>query len=314
MLSRASDPTPPPLVEPARQPSVPDWLRSALAVGPDIAEAAEVLFFERFGAEMSGIVLLPESLESKLPNANRSLHRSLQAPPRPQGHGYVPPKRTKRPNIAPGQRSYGVERIDCREITLRLTSTRTSGWGVNLDLLKWDSDMDTSAESFLSWLAINGLDARHIVSSEARELLHAAFATALTAKKLKLKATAYPRLPLIHNQRCGVRYRLHFDKEKKGSPCDIHVLLYPAGRKPLLYGIPAFVRPTADERKSGLGILESWDKRVRFYQTTEAQWNEWVKTKIDFSAVPQDLRQLIVTGLDAARHLRRPDSADYDLP
>jgi hypothetical protein len=193
--------------------------------------------------------------------------------------------------------------VNCPEFTLRLSTTRVSGWGIDLDLLKREPDITGTREGFRQWLDINELPYTAL-APDAEDLLYAAFAVAMAAKRKAGGTFKAPRLPVIHNQRCGIRYTLYFGREKMGSPCDLHVLLYPGDRKPLLYGVPAIERPTADEHKVGLAILQTWDKRVRFYQATDAQWEEWNRTPPDLKVLPDDLSIVVVKGCEAAERLR----------
>ena len=301
--SLLSSDTPPPNLE--------KWFSTELGLGDEIAQQADVLFFDRFGVVPSGIVLLPKTLESKLPKANRRIVRmpampTPQIPTSPTEKAYTPPKRKPRTDVTSGERSYGIESISCQEVTLRLTSTRASCWGVSLDLLPYSMNQEEAlGGAFQNWLHAYQLVQNASLPPDAISLLYAAFSIAWIAKRRTTEKLFIPRLPLIHNQRCGKRYRLHFDKAKMGSPCDIHVLLYEPGRKPLLYGVPAVDRPTADERKEGLSIFATWDKRIRFYQATQSQWAEWEQGLPEFADLDKEIAHFFQLGCTAARRLRQ---------
>jgi hypothetical protein len=283
------------------------WLGGELGIEIDQPELVDVLFFERFGSELSAVVLLPESMAKELPKPNRAIERAKAVSPRESGERYRPRPRVPRTDVGPGERTLGIESVNCPEVTLRLSTSRVSGWGIDLDLLKREPDIDGSHEGFLRWLDMNELPFEAL-TRDADDLLYAAFAVAMAAKKKPVVSFKAPRLPLIHNQRCGIRYTLYFGREKMGSPCDVHVLLYPNDRKPLLYGVPASERPTADEHKAGLAILQTWDKRVRFYQATDDQWEEWNRTPPDLKVLPEDLRNVVAKGCAAAERLRENEN------
>lgn len=257
-------------------------------------------FFKRYGERWQGIFLLPDNAianwSPRITQLDRRGQPSAPASAQTQITGsdalYVPPRRTRA--IDGGDKWRIVaERIDCREVSLRCTPTRTSAWGVDLNRLKYDKEMDASIPSFGRWLAVNGLPPFENIQEEARTLLHAAFAVAITEKNDPAKKFRAPRLPLIHNQRSGTRYILAFDKRNMGSPADIHILLYPSdSQKPNFVSLETTNRPTADERKPGLLLLASRDMRIRFYKTTEAQSKEWKKHPIDYAALPDSVRTL----------------------
>lgn len=291
------------LVQEGRQiPPAAPWLSAELGITIEQEASVDALFFERFGTDLSAIALLPESLASQLPPANKAVTRG-HADQSTSGDSYSPPTRKPRIGVERGERTIGIENIACQEVSLRVSTTRVSSWGVNLELLKREAETDFTQRAFFRWLTVNGMSPAEL-SPEASALLHAAYTVALFEKTDVSRTFKAPRLPLIHNQRCGLRYRLHFDRAKMGSPCDLHVLLYPHGRKPMLYGVPAVERPTAGEHKAGLAILQTWDKRIRFYQLTDSQWAEWTASKPHLETLPGEVKSLVDHGIAAAEALR----------
>jgi hypothetical protein len=303
------------LVEtPADQlPTAADWIAYELGLEVPHPEQVDVLYFDRFGDEPSAVVLLPQDMEGALEKAlaakhlkaNREIDRSKRsdAPARLVGPARYPPPRVPRTDVARGEQTMAIESITCAEVSLRLSVARVSSWGINLGLLKREEQMTPDHRSFDDWRKLNGLSARNL-SPDTHILLFAAYAVAVTGKLDTTRTFRAPRMPLIHNQRCGKRYILHFGPEQQGSPCARHILLYSGPERPVLYGVPPTGRTTTAELKEGLVLLQTWDKRIRFYQLTDAQWAEWNKARPDTTSLPPDLRELVKEAFAAAERLR----------
>ena len=295
------------VADPANLPPPVEWIAENLGITEFNPKAVDVLYFERFRDELSGAILLPTALRDKLPTPNRTILRTA-APAREPGAANRPPLRVRRAGIARGERTIGIEEINCREVSLRISTSRVSTLGVHMDMLTRTDDMDISWESFRHWLQLNGLSELEL-TPDSDLLLHAAYAVALTAKLDKSRQFQAPSIPLFHNQRSGQRYRLYFGREKKGSPCDLHILLYAGDNRPAIYGVPANPYPTAGEHKEGLDLLHTLDRRLRFYQLTDAQWAEWNKARPDISTLPPQLRDLVAAAFAAAERLRAGNTA-----
>lgn len=277
---------------------------------PITADDCRILAFDRFGEHPSAIVLVPDSLEGQLPKPTRHFDRRTKRVEVQSAASFVPPKREARgvrKLNALGQ-EVAVEHTAARKVVLKVSVSRITSWGVELRLLPLPDRVGNldlfdlwSYSHRVEWMGDPVL---------ATAVIRGAFTLALAARRLGKKMFTAPRYPLLHNQRGGSRFLLYCDQERLGSPADLHVLVYPAGKPPYLNGWCAPDRPTADERKPGLLLASSPDAKVRFYQPTPVQWGEWAETWS--KTWPQvckhlstDERTIIERGIIAAESLRR---------
>lgn len=300
------------VADPEHLPPPVEWIAENLGITEINPKAVDVLYYERFRDELSGVILLPKAVKDKLPTPNRTILRT-PAPAREPGAANRPPLRVRRAGIARGERTIGIEEIDCPEVSLRISTSRVSTVGLHFDILTRTDDMDVSWASFERWLQFNGLPDRDL-PKEAGVMLYAAYAVALTARLDKSHQVQAPSIPLLHNQRSGLRYRLYFGREKQGSPSDLHILLYTGDNRPAIYGVPANPHSIAGEHKEGLDLLHTLDRRIRFYQLTDDQWAEWNKTRPDISTFPPQLRDLVAAAFAAAESLRARNTTAQARP
>ena len=211
------------------------WLRQSASVKIPDGVPVEALRFSRYSSLNDGVVLLPDSCAHMFPNIGDVRAASIPAS-QSQGEAYRPAKRVASDGLGRrDQLGLTVERVQCREVTLRCTPTRSSHWGIDLNRLKFSGGVSRS--DFIACLQSNEL-VIETLSADALALLHGAYAVAAEAKAVaaskKMPKVAFhaPKLPVIHNQRDGIRYILSFDGQNMGSPDEIHVLLYPEGKKP----------------------------------------------------------------------------------
>jgi len=284
------------------------WLRQYASVKIPDGVPVEALRFSRYSSMNDGVVLLPDSCAHLFPNIGDVRSASIPAS-QSQREAYRPAKRVASDGLGRrDQLGLTVERVQCREVTLRCTPTRSSHWGIDLNRLKFSGGVSLS--DFTSCLRINELEI-DTLSADVMALLHGAYAVAAEAKAVaaskKMPKVSFhaPKLPVIHNQRDGIRYILSFDGRNMGSPDEIHVLLYPEGKKPSLNGWAATERPSAAERKPGLLLTATPDKRIRFYQATDEQWREWQAQRPALESLPETLRPIVAEALAAAERLRQ---------
>jgi len=199
-----------------------------------------------------------------------------------------------------------------------MTHARVTSWGVNLLLLqpaeqclpvmetgeqKATMDAPLWGEDYLrSWLKTHQIETRAADHSLAWKVLRAAYAIAWWDRAKQLNGPA-PRPPLLHNQRCGVRYLLQFDETRAGSPADFHILVYSLDSKPTLRVRDTMFHEAADEHKPGLLLFASNDARVRFYQPTADQWADWKSSWPGVEHLPEQIRAVVSDGVDAAATL-----------
>ncbi len=284
------------------------WLRVHASVTIPDGVPVEVLRFSRYSSMNDGVVLLPETCARLFSNVGDVRATSTRAG-QPNGESYRPAKRVASAGLGRrDQLGLTVERVQCREVTLRCTPTRSSHWGIDLNRLKFLGGV--SRGDFIACLRINELEI-DTLSADALALLHGAYAVAAEAKAVaaskKTPTVKFhaPKLPVIHNQRDGIRYILSLDGQNLGSPDEIHVLLYPEGKKPSLNGWAATERPSAAERKPGLLLTATSDKRIRLYQATDEQWREWQAQPLALESLPEALRPIVAEALAAAERLRQ---------
>jgi hypothetical protein len=112
------------------------------------------------------------------------------------------------------------------------------------------------------------------------------------------------RVPLIHNQQDGQRYILQADRQSLGSPAMLHILAYAnEAPPPRLTGWVATPRPEPVERKSGLLLHASLDKRIRFYFPTGEQWADWRGSKLEIEKLPPELAPKVSAAIAAAERI-----------
>jgi hypothetical protein len=262
----------------------------------------EVLCFSRYSSINDAIVLMSEGAAKTL----RCEISELATRPtglEPSGTGPFRPAKRVRSN-RPSRRD-GVEirinKTTATTIVLKSTPTRCTAWGIDLNRLnRPDAECGMACDA---WLMANGVDLREI-SEDAATLLRGAFDVAAFAKSDTTRRFRVPRLPVIHNQQEGLRYLLSLDGVSYGSPAQVQVLVHPDSMRPRLHGWASSPRPTADERKPGLLLGASADKKVRFYQLTTEQWTEWDSARPDLNALPEKIRAYAVDAVKAAERLR----------
>lgn len=262
----------------------------------------EVLRFSRYASNNDAIVLMSDG-------AAKTLRCEItDLPPRPSGlvqRGAEPFRPAKRVRSNRPSRRDGVEirvnKTTATEIVLKSTPTRCTAWGIDLNRLnRPDVERGMICDA---WLTANGVDLQK-VSEDAATLLRGAFDVAAFAKSDPTRRFRAPRLPVIHNQQEGLRYLLSLDGVSYGSPAQVQVLVHPDSMRTCLHGWAASQRPTADERKPGLLIAASTDKKVRFYQLTAVQWSEWDAARPDLNALPEKIRAYALEAVQAAERLR----------
>ena len=276
------------------------WIHQHARVSLPEDVPAEVLRFSRYSSTNDAVVLVPDTYANffeKVLFVREPKQTVIST------ESYRPAKRVA--SAKPSRRDFlglVAERFTCREVTLRCTPTRSSHWGMDLDRLPLGGgEPCLSLETFLHGFGF----LTQTASGDTLALLNGAYAVAAAEKLDKKRLFRAPKLPLIHNQRDGIRYTLYLDDQNIGSPSPIHVLLYPEGQKPTLVGWAATERPSATERKPGLLLLATPDKRIRFYQATDDQWQEWQRQRPSLDSIPENLRPVVAEAIAAAERLRQ---------
>lgn len=262
----------------------------------------EVLCFSRYSSNNDAIVLMSEGAAKTLRCEISDLTPKPSGPAQSGAEPFRPAKRvrSKRPSRRDGV-EIRVNKTTATEVLLKSTPTRCTAWGIDLNRLN-----RPDAERIMAcgaWLMANGVDLQG-VSEDAATLLRGAFEVAAFAKSEPTRRFRAPRLPVIHNQQEGLRYLLSLDGVSYGSPAQVQVLVHPDSMRPRLHGWAASLRPSADERKPGLLLAASTDKKVRFYQLTEEQWSEWDAARPDLNALPEKIRANALDAVQSAERLR----------
>jgi hypothetical protein len=262
----------------------------------------EVLCFSRYSSNNDAVVLMSEDATKTLRCEIPDMPVKTAPSPRTEGEPFRPAKRV--PSVRPSRRE-GVEirvnKTSAKEIVLKSTPTRCTFWGIDLNRLNRPAHTDEMHCG--AWLAANGVDLAN-ASKDTNSLIQGVFDVAAFAKTDPSRQFRSPRLPLIHNQQEGLRYLLSLDGVSYGSPPQVQVLVHPDSIRPRLMGWTSRERPTADERKPGLLLAASDDKKLRFYQLTPEQWLEWDKVRPELSSLPEQIRPNALAAIEAAERLR----------
>lgn len=301
------------------------WLnqRLGLKCGLKPHTQMQILRFSRYSSNEDAIVLLPEThaefLRTLIPEPLGTSQSELEKTPKGEaaaeksetaesaegsGGAYQPQKRVR---SAKTSRREGLQcvfqKTSALEISLLSTPTRSSHWGMDIQRLLTLNLPEDTPYSVIAEANGFGHEALRF-PEETAVLLEGAYALARAKLRQRTPALAKLRLPLIHNQRDGQRYILSADKKNLGSPAMLHVLAYPNdARPPRLSGWVGSPRPEPTERKNGLLLHGTVDKRIRFYFPTLAQWNEWRESPGDWQNLSAEISTQVASALVAARKI-----------
>ncbi|MCX6938402.1 MAG: hypothetical protein NTU80_11000 [Verrucomicrobia bacterium] len=282
-----------------------DWLKEK--VGKDInpRTPVQVLLFSRYSSMEDAIVLMPEACAEHLGEVQAERKQPVADQQKiGEGSAYQPPARTRstKPSRRTGNQCV-IEKTSAREVLLTSSPTRSAHWGMDLHRLRTPVPM-TMAD--YERVAIdNGFGgAPESFGEEAAALLKGAFALGLAQTRILPQGHTTMRLPLIHNQQDGQRYILSADRRPLGSPAMLHILAYGNDRPaPRLNSYVSSSRPNPVERKSGLLLHSSEDKRIRFYFPTRAQWAQWRTTALEIEKLPEEIIPHVRAAVSAAEKI-----------
>jgi len=285
---------------------------------PELKSECRTLNFMRFGEAPSAIILVPEAFSHLLPPANREFDRT-EKPANPDAEQNCRPQvRKSRVSLTgtPAKKGYlAIESIQARVVTLKLSPTRITEWGIEHRLLNLLGSGGSAPGGFPNWFSHHKLEWMSAAPTMLlEEIFRGAYHLAYEVRRLRtLPALAKLQYPLIHNQRGGNRFLLFTDQKRLGSPADCHVLVY-KGTCPKLEGWISEEKSNVREHKPALLLAATQDNRVRFYQPTEAQWTEWgVQWEASWPELSKSInatdRAIIETGVRAAQELRNADAA-----
>jgi hypothetical protein len=281
------------------------WLQAKLkrAIPPYVP--AQVMRFSRYSSDDDAVVVMPEGFAAELGELRPERNKPDQkATALGEGGGYQPPKRVRsgKPSRRDGVQCV-IEKTSAREILLSSTPTRSSHWG--MDLRRLVTGAFLTVEHYAEVAGQNGFGHQPYEHGEdALLLLRGAFALGLAQTRLQPPGHTTMRLPLIHNQQDGQRYILQADRKSLGSPAMLHILAYPnEAPPPRLRGWTGVPRPEPAERKSGLLLHASTDKRIRFYFPTRDQWAEWRASKLEIEKLPPEIAPHVSAAIAAAERI-----------
>jgi hypothetical protein len=84
----------------------------------------------------------------------------------------------------------------------------------------------------------------------------------------------------------------------------LHILAYPVDLPaPRLSGWIGTPRPDPVERKNGLLLHASTDKRTRFYFPPRAQWTEWRASTLEIEKLPPEIAPHVTAAINAAEKI-----------
>lgn len=281
------------------------WLEAKLGHSLSAHAPVQVLRFSRYSSKDDAIVLLPEPYAAALGEIQDEREKKdAVAPAAAKVSGYHPPKRTRsaKPSRRDGPQCI-IEKTSARYLLLISTPTRSSHWGMDVRRLLTPHSMGINQYAQVS--EENGLNHEPLrYPEETSLLLKGAFALAVAQTRLQPGGHTKMRLPLIHNQQDGQRYILNADRRSLGSPAMLHIFAYPVDTPPpRLSGWVGVARPEPVERKAGLLLHASLDKRIRFYFPTQAQWTEWRASTLEVEKLPREIAPHVTAAISAAEKI-----------
>ncbi len=246
--------------------------------------------FIRHGIPNNWLVLVPETycqqhfehLEPAIQPAPVSPPpRSLKNEETDNLYQPAPRKKPATSENAPSPHDLHLIRTRASRLVLKCSPTRSTHWGFNPRRIGCDPQLYTGKNDrslFYTSLTAAHLDLPRIPEPRRAiidTLLFSAFAYYLSVPSVIART---PRIPLLQNQRDGLRFTLWHDRLNLGSPAQVQVVIHPDDAPPQLIYNQAIPKPYAADRKPELLLLASDDQEHRFYLPTPSQWAQWEQT------------------------------------